>query len=162
LFKSKVAFIKKWDPKNNSKEEKMLDIKEIQEIIPHRYPMLLLDRVDEMEPGKRVVAIKNVTINEQFFQGHFPVEPVMPGVLMIEALAQAGAVAILSIEEFKGKIAYFAGINKAKFRRKVVPGDTLRLEVEITKLKGSAGVGRGVAYVEGKKAVEAELMFIIG
>ncbi|MBB6630311.1 3-hydroxyacyl-ACP dehydratase FabZ [Clostridium algidicarnis] len=140
----------------------MLDIKEIQEIIPHRYPMLLLDRVDEMEPGKRVVAIKNVTINEQFFQGHFPVEPVMPGVLMIEALAQAGAVAILSIEEFKGKIAYFAGINKAKFRRKVVPGDTLRLEVEITKLKGSAGVGRGVAYVEGKKAVEAELMFIIG
>ncbi|MBB6697730.1 3-hydroxyacyl-ACP dehydratase FabZ [Clostridium algidicarnis] len=140
----------------------MLDIKEIQEIIPHRYPMLLLDRVDEMEPGKRVVAIKNVTINEQFFQGHFPVEPVMPGVLMIEALAQAGAVAILSMEEFKGKIAYFAGINKAKFRRKVVPGDTLRLEVEITKLKGSAGVGRGVAYVEGKKAVEAELMFIIG
>ncbi|MBU3195248.1 3-hydroxyacyl-ACP dehydratase FabZ [Clostridium algidicarnis] len=140
----------------------MLDIKEIQQIIPHRYPMLLLDRIDEMEPGKRVVAIKNVTINEQFFQGHFPVEPVMPGVLMIEALAQAGAVAILSIEEFKGKIAYFAGINKAKFRRKVVPGDTLRLEVEITKLKGSAGVGRGVAYVQGKKAVEAELMFIIG
>lgn len=140
----------------------MLDIKEIQEIIPHRYPMLLLDRVDELEPGKRVVAIKNVTINEQFFQGHFPVEPVMPGVLMIEALAQAGAVAILSMEEFKGKIAYFAGINKAKFRKKVVPGDTLKLEVEITKLKGSAGVGKGVAYVEGKKAVEAELMFIIG
>lgn len=140
----------------------MLDIKEIQEIIPHRYPMLLLDRVEELEPGKRVVAIKNVTINEQFFQGHFPVEPVMPGVLMIEALAQAGAVAILSMEEFKGKIAYFAGINKAKFRKKVVPGDTLKLEVEITKLKGSAGVGKAVAYVEGKKAVEAELMFIIG
>ncbi|MBU3218765.1 3-hydroxyacyl-ACP dehydratase FabZ [Clostridium algidicarnis] len=140
----------------------MLDIKEIQEIIPHRYPMLLLDRVEELEPGKRVVAIKNVTINEQFFQGHFPVEPVMPGVLMIEALAQAGAVAILSMEEFKGKIAYFAGINKAKFRKKVVPGDTLKLEVEITKLKGSAGVGKGVAYVEGKKAVEAELMFMIG
>ncbi|MCB2285916.1 3-hydroxyacyl-ACP dehydratase FabZ [Clostridium algidicarnis] len=140
----------------------MLDIKEIQEIIPHRYPMLLLDRVEELEPGKRVVAIKNVTINEQFFQGHFPVEPVMPGVLMIEALAQAGAVAILSMEEFKGKIAYFAGINKAKFRKKVVPGDTLKLEVEITKLKGSAGVGKAVAYVEGKKAVEAELMFMIG
>lgn len=140
----------------------MLDIKEIQEIIPHRYPMLLLDRVEELEPGKRVVAIKNVTINEQFFQGHFPVEPVMPGVLMIEALAQAGAVAILSMEEFKGKIAYFAGINKAKFRKKVVPGDTLKLEVEITKLKGSAGVGRAVAYVDGKKAVEAELMFMIG
>lgn len=140
----------------------MLDIKEIQEIIPHRYPMLLLDRVEELEPGKRVVAIKNVTINEQFFQGHFPVEPVMPGVLMIEALAQAGAVAILSMEEFKGKIAYFAGINKAKFRKKVVPGDTLKLEVEIIKLKGSAGVGKGVAYVEGKKAVEAELMFMIG
>lgn len=140
----------------------MLDIKEIQEIIPHRYPMLLLDRVEELEPGKRVVAIKNVTINEQFFQGHFPVEPVMPGVLMIEALAQAGAVAILSMEEFKGKIAYFAGINKAKFRKKVVPGDTLKLEVEIIKLKGSAGIGKGVAYVEGKKAVEAELMFMIG
>ncbi|MBU3203537.1 3-hydroxyacyl-ACP dehydratase FabZ [Clostridium algidicarnis] len=140
----------------------MLDIKEIQEIIPHRYPMLLLDRVEELEPGKRVVAIKNVTINEQFFQGHFPVEPVMPGVLMIEALAQAGAVAILSMEEFKGKIAYFAGINKAKFRKKVVPGDTLKLEVEITKLKGSAGIGKAIAYVEGKKAVEAELMFMIG
>lgn len=140
----------------------MLDIKEIQEIIPHRYPMLLLDRVEELEPGKRVVAIKNVTINEQFFQGHFPVEPVMPGVLMIEALAQAGAVAILSMEEFKGKIAYFAGINKAKFRKKVVPGDTLKLEVEIIKLKGSAGIGKGVAYVDGKKAVEAELMFMIG
>ena len=140
----------------------MLDIKEIQEIIPHRYPMLLLDRVEEVEPGKRVVAIKNVTINEQFFQGHFPVEPVMPGVLMIEALAQAGAVAILSMEEFKGKIAYFAGINKAKFRKKVVPGDTLKLEVEITKLKGSAGIGKAIAYVEGKKAVEAELMFMIG
>lgn len=140
----------------------MLNIKQIQEILPHRYPMLLVDRVEEIEPGKKVVAIKNVTMNEQFFQGHFPTEPVMPGVLMIEALAQTGAVAILSMDEFKGKIAYFAGINKAKFRRKVVPGDTLRMEVEIIKLKGSAGVGKAVAYVEGKKAVEAELMFMIG
>lgn len=140
----------------------LMDIKQIQEIIPHRYPFLLLDKVEEMEEGKKITAIKNVTMNEYFFQGHFPVEPVMPGVLIVEALAQAGAVAILSLEQFKGKIAYFGGINSAKFRKKVVPGDTLRLEVEIIKLKGVAGIGKGIAYVDGKKAVEAELMFMIG
>lgn len=138
-----------------------MDIKEIMEIIPHRYPFLLIDKVESFEENK-IVAIKNVTMNEYFFQGHFPVEPVMPGVLIIEALAQAGAVALLSREEFKGKIAYFGGINNAKFRKKVIPGDTLRLEVELTKIRSMAGVGKGIAYVDGKKVAEAELTFMVG
>lgn len=140
----------------------MISIKEIMDIIPHRYPFLLIDRVVELEEGKKITAIKNVTMNEQFFKGHFPNEPVMPGVLIIEAMAQAGAVAILSLDDFKGKTAYFGAINNAKFRTKVVPGDTLRLEVEIVKLKKSAGIGHGVAYVGDKKAAEAELTFMIG
>ena len=140
----------------------MLDIKEIQKILPHRYPFLLIDRVLEMEEGKRCAALKNVTMNETFFQGHFPQEPVMPGVLIIEALAQTGAVAMLSMEEFKGKIAFFGGIDKAKFRGKVVPGDTLRLEVEMIKIKRNAGIGKGIAYVDGKKVAEGELTFMIG
>ena len=140
----------------------MLSIKEIQEIIPHRYPFLLIDKIESFEPGKSAIGYKNVTINEYFFQGHFPEEPVMPGVLIIEALAQVGAVAILSKEEFKGKLAYFAGINKAKFRKKVVPGDVLRLEVEIIKTKGPIGIGRAIATVDGRKAAEAELTFAIG
>ena len=140
----------------------MLDIKEIQKILPHRYPFLLIDRVLEMEEGKRCVALKNVTMNEPFFQGHFPQEPVMPGVLIIEALAQTGAVAMLSMEEFKGKIAFFGGIDKAKFRGKVVPGDTLRLEVEMINIKRNAGIGKGIAYVDGKKVAEGELTFMIG
>ena len=138
-----------------------MDINQIKEILPHRYPFLLIDRVISID-GNKIVAIKNVTANENYFQGHFPIEPVMPGVLIIEALAQTGAVAILSKDEFKGKIAYFAGIDKAKFRRKVVPGDTLRLEVELTKIRGKAGVGYGVAYVEGKKVCEGELTFMVG
>ena len=138
-----------------------MDIKEIMKIIPHRYPFLLIDKVENIEDNK-IVAIKNVSMNEYFFQGHFPVEPVMPGVLIIEALAQAGAVALSSKEEFKGKIAYFAGINNAKFRRKVVPGDTLRLEVELTKIRGRAGVGYGIAYVDDKKVCEGELTFMVG
>lgn len=139
----------------------MLGIKEIKEILPHRYPFLLVDKIESLEPGVKAVGYKNVTMNEYFFQGHFPEEPVMPGVLIIEALAQTGAVALLSLEEFKGKIGYFTGIDKAKFRKKVVPGDTLRLEVEIIKRRGPVGIGKAIAYVEDKKAAEAELSFII-
>lgn len=138
-----------------------MDINEIKEILPHRYPFLLIDKVISME-GNKIVAIKNVTVNENYFQGHFPAEAVMPGVLIIEALAKSGAVAILSKNEFKGKIAYFAGIDKAKFRRKVIPGDILRLEVEITKLRGRAGIGYGIAYVDDKKVCEGELTFMVG
>lgn len=140
----------------------VMNIQEIKEIIPHRYPMLLIDRVEELVDGEKVVAKKNVTFNEPFFQGHFPHEPVMPGVLIVEAMAQAGAVALLSLEQFKGKTAYFGGIDKAKFRKKVTPGDTLILEVEILKVKSVAGIGKGVAYVDGKKVAEAELTFMIG
>jgi len=140
----------------------MLDIKAIQEIIPHRYPFLLIDKIESLESGKSAVGYKNVTMNEYFFQGHFPQEPVMPGVLIVEALAQVGAVAILSEEKNKGKIAYFAGINNLKFRQKVVPGDVLRLEVEIIKVKGPIGIGKAIATVDGKKAVEGELTFAIG
>lgn len=139
----------------------MLGIKEIQEILPHRYPFLLVDKIESMEPGVKAVGYKNVTINEPFFQGHFPQEPVMPGVLIIEALAQVGAMAMLSLDEFKGKIGYFTGIDRAKFRKKVLPGDVLRLEVEIIKRKGPVGIGKAIAYVEDKKAAEAELSFII-
>ena len=139
-----------------------MDIKEIMSIIPHRQPFLLIDRVEEIVEGESVTAIKNVTYNEPFFAGHFPNEPVMPGVLIVEAMAQAGAYAVLSMDEFKGKLAFFGGIDKAKFRKKVVPGDTLRIEVEIIKLKMNAGIGKGIAYVDGKKACEAEITFLIG
>ncbi len=139
-----------------------MDIKQIQEIIPHRYPFLLVDKVEDIIPGKKAVGYKNVTMNEYFFQGHFPEEPVMPGVLIIEALAQTGAVAILSLEKYKGKIAYFGGINKARFKKKVVPGDILKLEVEISRMKGNVGIGEALAWVNGEKACEAELIFAIG
>jgi 3-hydroxyacyl-[acyl-carrier-protein] dehydratase len=139
-----------------------MNIQEIMEIIPHRYPFLLLDKVEEMTVGEKVIAKKNVTMNEPFFQGHFPGEPVMPGVLIIEALAQAGAVALLSMPEFKGKTAYFGAMDKVRFRQKVVPGDTLTLEVEILKVKSVAGTGKGIAKVNGKKVAEAEITFMIG
>lgn len=132
------------------------------DIIPHRYPFLLIDTIEELEPGVRAVGKKCVSVNEPFFQGHFPGNPVMPGVLILEALAQVGAVAILSQPEWKGRTAYFAGIDKAKFRRKVFPGDVLSLEMEIIKMKGPVGVGKAVAKVDGQVAAQAELTFAIG
>jgi 3-hydroxyacyl-[acyl-carrier-protein] dehydratase len=140
----------------------ILSAKEIMEIIPHRQPFMLVDTIEELEPGVRAVARKCVSYNEPFFAGHFPDEPVMPGVLIIEALAQTGAVAILSVPENKGKTAYFAGINSAKFKRKVLPGDVLTLETEIVKIKGPIGVGKAKATVDGKVAAIAELVFAIG
>ncbi|MEG1001980.1 3-hydroxyacyl-ACP dehydratase FabZ [Clostridium sp.] len=140
----------------------MMGIKEIKEILPHRYPFLLVDRITSMEEGKSVSGYKNVSANELFFQGHFPEEPVMPGVLILEAIAQVGAVAILTKEEFKGKIPLFAGADKVRFRQKVVPGDKLELTCEIIKLRGPVGIGKGIATVDGKKVCEAEIMFAIG
>ena len=139
----------------------LLTAKEIMEIIPHRQPFMLIDTIEEMEPGERALAKKGVSYNEPFFQGHFPGEPVMPGVLIIEALAQTGAVAILSLPENKGKTAYFAAINSAKFKKKVIPGDVLMLETEIIKVKGPMGIGKATATVDGKVAVQAELTFAI-
>ena len=139
-----------------------LGIKEIQEIIPHRHPFLLIDFIDELEPGVRAVGYKSITFNEPQFNGHFPGQPVMPGVLMIKALAQGGAVAILSLPENKGKTAFFGAINNAKFKQMVLPGDRLKLECEIIKRKGPVGVGKAVATnAEGKVAVSAELTFVI-
>lgn len=139
----------------------MLNSNQIQKIIPHRYPFLLVDKITEMEDGVSATGIKCVTANEMHFMGHFPNHHVMPGVLIIEALAQVGAVVLLSKEENKGKIAFFAGIDKARFKKQVVPGDVLELNVEIIKSRGAIGVGRATAYVDGKLAVKAELTFAI-
>lgn len=136
--------------------------KEIMEILPHRAPFLLIDTVEELEPGKRVVAKKCVTYNEPFFQGHFPGNPVMPGVLICEALAQAGAVAILGLDENKGKTAYFASMDKVKFKKKVLPGDVLMLEVELVKIKGPFGIAKAKATVDNKVAVSGEFTFALG
>lgn len=140
----------------------MLNIEQIKEIIPHRYPFLLVDRILEVEEGKRAIGIKNVTANEEFFNGHFPEYPVMPGVLIVEALAQVGAVAMLMKEENKGRLAFFAGIDNCRFKRQVVPGDQLRLEVEMVRLRGSFGKGKAVATVEGELVCETEIMFGLG
>lgn len=139
----------------------MLSINEIKEIIPHRYPFLLIDCITELEEGKRAVALKNVTANEEFFNGHFPDYPVMPGVLIVEGLAQTGAAAILKPAENRGKIALFAGIDKCRFKSQVKPGDQLTLEVEIMKLRGSIGKGKGVAKVGETVVAEAELTFAL-
>ncbi|UOQ45372.1 3-hydroxyacyl-ACP dehydratase FabZ [Halobacillus salinarum] len=139
----------------------MLDIQQIKEIIPHRYPFLLIDQVEEIIEGEKAVGYKNVTANEPFFQGHFPDYPVMPGVLITEALAQMGAVAMLKKEENQGKLAFFTGIDKCRFKRQVKPGDRLKLEVEIVRVKGPMGKGKAVASVDGEVACEAEIMFAL-
>lgn len=138
-----------------------MDTEQIKETIPHRYPFLLVDKVIEMEKGKRVVGIKNVTTNEPFFQGHFPSYPVMPGVLIVEALAQAGAIAVLGMDENKGKIGFLAGLDKCRFKREVKPGDQLKLDVEIIRVKGPIGKGKAIATVDDEIACEAEITFAI-
>ncbi|MEW9671141.1 3-hydroxyacyl-ACP dehydratase FabZ [Ammoniphilus sp. 3BR4] len=140
----------------------MLNIEQIKEIIPHRYPFLLVDKILEMEEGKRAVGVKSVTINEPFFQGHFPEYAVMPGVLIVEALAQVGAVAVLSLEENKGKLAFFAGIDNFRFKEQVRPGDVLTLEVEMHTLRRGIGKGHAVARIGDKIAAEGDLMFALG
>lgn len=140
----------------------MLTSEQIQAILPHRYPFLMVDRILELEEGKRAVGIKNVTINEEFFNGHFPGYPVMPGVLIVEALAQVCAVALLQKEENKGRIGFFAGIDNCRFKKQVTPGDTLRLEIEITRLRGAIVKAKGIATVDGEVACEAELTLALG
>lgn len=139
----------------------ILSATEIQAIIPHRYPMLLVDRIIELEPMKRAVGIKNVSINEHFFMGHFPEKPIMPGVIILEAMAQVGGVALLYPEENRGKIAYFAGMEKIKFRKPVIPGDQLRMVAEIIKVRGSVGKVWAEAFVDGQVVAEAEFLFAL-
>lgn len=138
-----------------------MDIDEIKQILPHRYPFLLVDQIIEVEAGERAVGLKNVTMNEPFFQGHFPDYPVMPGVLIIETLAQVGAIAVLGMEENEGKLGFLAGVDKCRFKRQVRPGDQLKLEVEIIRMRGSIGKGKGIATVDGEVACEAEILFAI-
>lgn len=140
----------------------LLNKLQIQEIIPHRHPFLFIDKIVEIEPGHSATGIKDISNDEYFFQGHFPQEPIVPGVIIIEALAQVGAVTLLAKDEYKGKLVYFAGLKDAKFRRKVLPGDQLRLEVLLTKIRSKFGVGFGKAYVGNDLACEAEFSFVVG
>ena len=143
--------------------ENAMGVEEIKALLPHRYPFLLVDRVEELIPGERIVAFKNVTVGEPFFQGHFPGYPVMPGVLIIEALAQAGALMMLKgMDDPENKIPFFAGIDKAKFRRQVVPGDQLRLELSVLRQRGSSCKLAARAYVGEERAAEAEIMAVVG
>jgi 3-hydroxyacyl-[acyl-carrier-protein] dehydratase len=139
----------------------MLNIDQIKELIPHRYPFLLVDRILELEVGKKAVGIKNVSVNEPFFQGHFPEYPIMPGVLIVEAMAQVGAVAMMSMEENKGKLGVFAGIDKVRFKKEVRPGDTLRMEVEMLSVRRNIGKAIANAYVGEDLACSGELMFAL-
>ena len=138
-----------------------LEAADIMRILPHRYPFLLVDRVIELEPGRRAVAIKQITANEPQFTGHFPDRPIMPGVLMVEALAQAAGIMVYTLDEYRGKLGLFAGIDDCRFKRMVVPGDTLMLEVTVEKLRGMFGRVKAVASVDGEIAVEATLSIII-
>jgi len=146
---------------STEQDRQTLDAIDIQRIIPHRYPFLLIDRVTELAPARRAVGWKNVTMGDGFFQGHFPAYPVMPGVLIVEALAQVGAVALLTTDEFMGQLALFAGIDRVRFKRQVRPGDTLRLEVELGQVRRNIGTGTGTATVEGEMACRGEFMFAI-
>ncbi|MBA3416533.1 MAG: 3-hydroxyacyl-ACP dehydratase FabZ [Chloroflexia bacterium] len=146
---------------NGDERSLPLDAVAIQQIIPHRYPFLLVDRIVELEPGSRAVGLKNVSVNEPFFAGHFPGYPVMPGVLIVEALAQVGAVALLTTDAGAGKLALFAGIDKVRFKRQVRPGDVLRLEVQIGQIRRGIGIGTGTATVDGELACRGEIMFAL-
>ena len=139
----------------------LLDSRAIQAIIPHRWPFLLVDRIDDLDPGVRAVGFKQISNSEPVFQGHFPDNPIFPAVMIVEALAQVGCVAILTLDKFKGKLVLFAGIDGFRFKRPVVPGDTVRLEVELTRVLGAVGKGRGRADVDGQVVAEGELLFAV-